>query len=149
MILNFQSNENFDFNQICTNCYVAIEGFYRFKKQCQTSSLLIQETKSFLQKSSVARIIDIKPKLEFQEIKSSDAEKEETNSKSECKINNDESLENNSEENEGEASQSKSTNLKNKKKYVRKTQQCQICGKMVVSLKIHLYTHSGERYLYL
>lgn len=32
-----------------------------------------------------------------------------------------------------------------RKKYNRKPQQCQVCGKMVVSLKSHLFIHTGER----
>lgn len=38
-----------------------------------------------------------------------------------------------------------STNEERKKKNNRKPQQCQVCGKMVVSLKNHLFIHTGER----
>ncbi|CAO1434406.1 unnamed protein product [Diamesa hyperborea] len=126
LAIEHQDDKHSVSSSICNNCIEKCQSFLDFKKFIKRNRCILEE--ALIKKET-------QDDLELNQ---------------EDYLINDENTCNTSDEscNKDNTNDKLTPNVKIKeerKKYNRKPQQCQICGKMVVSLKSHLFIHTGER----
>lgn len=149
---------------ICQSCSSRVEEFYSFKKKCESNADIFQQVKNELdnlqaETDCVETAAEDNLKEDIEAFDNEDAELTQSSDESED-LEEFEELTEEESDTKPDQSPDKPSNPKlkkakkidvslrdknNRRSYKSKNSQCQVCGKLVKGIQMHMLTHSGEK----